>query len=1833
MTVLGDSTKTVQVDCGRGIEGSTAINAIPKGFCLELENASLAEKGVIRKRAGFNLWGCPLPIKARKVTQAGLETTVQLDSTPVLTLDCKIYRNANGLINSIVTDYFNRQTDDASNSLICEFTNLPDSITLSPDSLLETADGTFISPLFIASPTVCILPITALYKLFDAPTYATFGDVAPWSTVGQTVVSAYRPLLHSGSGIEYIRESSVEEITVTGASRFILLSFDSDLLSAISIGDTLYFESSCYWNDAGITKGNIGVIDNIQNNQIYITTKQPILGTPSLSYFKARILRTQAVKLVTSATQDYFQAQVFTELSPSNQANPKIDTSVLNFWETLISPIGPNLIHASLSAANYQGPCFIYGTQIDAGYTGTFNKYFKSEVNKEVLVCGANGNLFEEQELSTRIRTLESLAVNPAEVPATGKLLSANVTTRILSVPILNANQVYQAEDTSFLTQLMNTKGIVQTDEYKVLTSSAQFLNVDAGGASQVWLDRNAKWRFKRTSSKVYLKQGEIDSHKLFPGATVQVESSGKTVAHHTIKRVHKGQFSYDSFIEINDTVAWTSDSFIYPVAVWNPVFYGTSTNNEYAPLTSSEYFLHNRDLYSTNFDYALYIATGVDGIWRYDGRNVHNLRLFAPPLAYWRSIPNTVGFLPTQRGESGQVTGKLVSFRLTYIYADNFDRKTESPVSPDSDLVITTEPINDGTDASRKVEIRVPSIPQNIGFPADKVKIRAYREFIVDGENIGWRLDAEVDNDYNSPFTSVVVGASADFNADTYDELYSTSELDGLGAARPAPLAQIVTVLGSKLVALNSYDLPKIEFACRRVFDSDSTIGSLFKAWAKVDYKAIGSSDILRFCHVPLTKTVVTEADATDYPLALYGAGFKTYDLASYSANGKFDINTVTGKGVNYTDSSNKFRLKSTTAGNLTLAATPKRIKLRVIGEKLSAPIDFNGDVFTGTIDAATTPDELLLSANTKWTVENAASIVGTDNKYTAFFEQIYSVDTNIGITGTLGGGLKIVQSSNDKLIQIYIVTASGVTLALNDLITVQMNKQVFDTYVEDTIGNIKLSGSPAYLKFNSEAVWKVDAAGVVEGNFTKYKLIPVTLKMDATSGVIFDSINYDINATIDHTSTATSHGPIEIFRIRNKAEKTVLKTSSFTLASKEATFDVTADPSALPVGSLVTVNYYTGSDVLNPDFDSVGFPILKGSLKIKSRTVNSVTVEFDRSPLKIATNAVQAWGGSLYAPQNYVSVDLVNHELKIKTAANITNTVLAGDWHFLILRDFEYTSLSSQVTGWFRVKSSTIDTVTYEYNALQYDTTLANGFRLGKVIMMDSTVAAGVTTRRIPIPVPLKNSSSYELQDLASPLFENRTDFVYTPLNIAKRFALAFNAILNTVGFSFWGGLTDGFTLYPTNGFTFTAHRYPVNRFRSFKNGAYTRPTIELPEYTEPFDKMEFTAQNQDFYSIYGNVKETGDFEVRTVNTAAGTVYTLTFASILQGSGIWWTSVSTDKDLSNRIVTFRYRHADVINSSDGENIVGAANYQTYLAIFKNNSIYRTSLTKTGDNIETERAQSTVGSLSGKNIIPTESFCYFVHNTGVYYLNGLEVEPETTLNRYFDKRVFKNAALLPFTCGFHDPVSKEISIGTPYSRDDDSTVDEVDGQFVYNYNEGVFGWSVNLNIKATWWVRRGNESYFSTTGGVIYKIRSEKANTKYRDYEDGIAFRMRTAFVNLDDEIQFKFIRNFILQLGLESTTSVNLKYTWDYYKEVQDLTVIPLESLRFGESRFGTGLFGSNKYLKPVRGMVSPNRVAQLGLELSNDEIDANLEIYGIFIEGTTTNNRLNTQRNQQR
>ena len=1880
MTVNGDSTRIVEVQSYRGIQGSTAINAIPEGFCLDLENATLNQKGVIRKREGYNLWGQELPVKIRNIKVDGVtgRITTQLDSTPVITCDITtLYKNTTAILESLVPEY-EVAIPLTNNVIIARITATLVEITT--DTLFEALDGSFFSPVFVARAVVddlsgssysaLVFSISVLQKLLTAPQLAAWH--AAVGAYSQVVDSANLPLIHTGVACLKKTTTFPDAITILTTTR---LKITTSQTQDLNIGDTVYFESCIYYNGVGgVTdiRNNYGVIEYVTPTEVYITTEKVIVyytvgGLPDISYFKMRYVPGMGIAIVWKRSNVTIPIEYsvkpqeykydFNAVAPA----PTIDMTVADFWKNLTVPLGPNLVQVfwkyGIQLKAQEGIAYIYGLRIPAGYVGMLNKFFDNAVNHEVLVCGVDGNFFKEIESSY----LSSVLMPPTF--GTNVIVTPDPVTFLANLTMVNAYKIYRIGDIITRTILTDTKGNVTTTSMTVTNVSGNTITVYTGSASNVTITANAVLPYTRTSNRIYLTYpGTLQTSGgtlvgfFVPGQTIQINNHGKDYPYYVITRINQGLFAdvleaaYGNWIEIDNTITYDSGSSVYIGATWLPIFYGLSgvdvaTNNKgmytYAPVTSAQFAQSNKDLYSTNFDYSVYIATGVDSVWRYDGKDLSNIRLPAPPLAYWRNIPNTFGNLPVTLGNDGKTVGTPVTIKLTYIYTDNLGREYESPVSPLTDLTITTAPVEDGSDSALLVEVRVPSVPPNIGFPSEKIRIRAYREFTEPYTKVtAFRLDAEVLNVQDSEFTSLVVGKPAEsFSAD-YEILYT--EVDTLGNNRPSPMADLITVLDNKLVALGGYELPKFEVVFNQTFLSENVPQSVYASWLKIDYVSLNTpTKTLSFVNIPFSKDGLVNADYGN--ICPYPA-FKTYKTTSATANGEFVIDTSAGKGVTYADQSNKFRLKSTGA-DLTTYGT--RAKLRLVGSDIVAPIKFNTDVYSALLDATTAPDEIILTANTKWTLTDTAAVIGTDITQVGYFDLVTNVYGTLGVTGSANGGLSIVAEVGTNTIQMYIKNGYNPglgaynPLSVNDVIIIQMNKQVDGVFVEDTIGNIQRVGETVNLSFNSDLIWKVTVA-TVGAPFDIYTLTPVYLKADLSTQA------YNILA---HASVVGTNGEFEIYLLTNTAQKPVLKTSSFSVASKQVVINTTADPSSIVANDYININFFDSTGLTSPNFAAVGLPNLNGSFKVISSNAGAktVTIEVDKLPSQVATNATQsgtAWAGSIVVFRKYVTVDLTNKQLTIKASAAVVN-VIVNDWHFILFRGYEFNSVCAEFSGWFRVKDITgiaAGTVIYHYFSPVTLTTaqgamLVSGTSLARII----TYPTAGDVRYVPVPVPYKNGLAEELLDLSWPMFEQRSDAIYTPLwASARRFALAFNTVLRDVGFAYWGGAVDtNVALYPANGFSFIAHRYPINRYRYFQNGTYTRPTIHTDDYLQPWDKFIFTPQAYGYQTLFANIITNRNFipntyEIKNLILGSnalemGTI--ATFVSTYQGSRIWWSSPVTNKEVTNRITVFKYAQTDEINSADGENIVGAVAYQNYLIVSKNNSIFRTTLSKTGDKIDMERAQSTIGATSGKNMIATESYLYFIHTSGVYFLNGLKVEPETTLNNYFNDRVIQNSQLIPFAAGYHDPVLKEVILGTPYSPDNSSTVSTVDGQFVYNYNEGVFGWSVNLNFPAVFWQRMENENYFSSIDGAVYKKRTERGLTLYRDYNDPIAFKLRTRYINMDAEVNFKFIRNFIIQLGMESNMNVTINYTWDYFKDTKALTVIPVSNAKYATSPYSAVTLVSNKYLKPVRGTVQPNRVAQLGLEVINAELDAKLELYGIYIEGQTTNTRLITQKNQTR
>jgi hypothetical protein len=219
---------------------------------------------------------------------------------------------------------------------------------------------------------------------------------------------------------------------------------------------------------------------------------------------------------------------------------------------------------------------------------------------------------------------------------------------------------------------------------------------------------------------------------------------------------------------------------------------------------------------------------------------------------------------------------------------------------------------------------------------------------------------------------------------------------------------------------------------------------------------------------------------------------------------------------------------------------------------------------------------------------------------------------------------------------------------------------------------------------------------------------------------------------------------------------------------------------------------------------------------------------------------------------------------------------------------------------------------------------------------------------------------------------------------------------------------------------------------------------------------------------------------------------------------------------------------------------------------------------------------------------------------------------------------VKQNSSLFPLTAGYHNQLDKEVHLGIPYSREDNSLAPSVDGQFVFNYNDNIMGWSINTNYPANCWEQVNNRYFFGGFDGRVFAVRTENGSTKYADFNEPINFLLQTRFLTTEEVVAFKFYRNIIVQIGQSDSSSLDIKYAWDYLKDYADLSLILTNSSKFGTAEYGRGTYGANKHLSPVRRTLSPSRVAQVSFLLSESTLDKPFELFGVYVEGQLGNTR---------
>lgn len=203
-------------------------------------------------------------------------------------------------------------------------------------------------------------------------------------------------------------------------------------------------------------------------------------------------------------------------------------------------------------------------------------------------------------------------------------------------------------------------------------------------------------------------------------------------------------------------------------------------------------------------------------------------------------------------------------------------------------------------------------------------------------------------------------------------------------------------------------------------------------------------------------------------------------------------------------------------------------------------------------------------------------------------------------------------------------------------------------------------------------------------------------------------------------------------------------------------------------------------------------------------------------------------------------------------------------------------------------------------------------------------------------------------------------------------------------------------------------------------------------------------------------------------------------------------------------------------VNSADGQEITGiipfygssafsASQVEDVVVVFKTNSVYVLNVgTRDIQKIDSQGQ----GCTAPYTIASTRNGIMFANLSGVYRLNrDLTVTyVGKNLERYWRDTV--NASSLSVATGHNYGVGRQYKLSVPVGSDSTNSVVLVydhtrEGVAVGGYTFGaeyLGAWSRYTNFKTTGWCTLNNISFFATSDGQVFSVRSANDPTDYRD-------------------------------------------------------------------------------------------------------------------------------------
>jgi len=780
-------------------------------------------------------------------------------------------------------------------------------------------------------------------------------------------------------------------------------------------------------------------------------------------------------------------------------------------------------------------------------------------------------------------------------------------------------------------------------------------------------------------------------------------------------------------------------------------------------------------------------------------------------------------------------------------------------------------------------------------------------------------------------------------------------------------------------------------------------------------------------------------------------------------------------------------------------------------------------------------------------------------------------------------------------------------------------------------TLGNLHKANGPILTWERDLTFVSGTAAASVHTNgtttFKEIELKPVEILDDSSGATAVQYISLfgdtvsdqaaDLNYSMEWFTESTTFG----FK---KLSGFSLPSTTLTVKIHDTIDNVLDDTT---VGDYVTLIIATGDKYLFPQ----GFPdIFSGSYRVltKSNAGSYDIITIDVPPsrdsyLKTTTSALSLSAMSCCVNLNKLIVttsDGFEMPLRSRSGSAFTNVVpTTGQKCFANIRGVDYNSTCFQLSGWYANENGTqnVGSAVLDYT----------NFLTGTPPVIDYSKITGieyasvlVSATKYPVPAPVKVGLAESLTDLALPMFSRDSLLTDVPLvQVGKRIVACINSTEMSKAIygmysSLWSGPLDALLECAPNEILLLGMNKDHTKYNLFPYPAFSAGGAD-------FNWSCTGTGTEEFFDITKYDPSTEVVETVTVGTSFNE--NGSFFSDDKPNMITWTSSLNDM-LGASVPQFEQGNMFELNTEDDSEILGGAVFQNALIVSKKNSLWHGTFDDDGS-INFQRLQSPVGSYSHNNMPTTASIMYFIHPSGVYSYSNEGVLPVLKLNQLFQDKVSKNPDLLARTAGYVDRMSKQVYLGTPYLSDFIDNVGEVDGQFNYAYNDGVLGWQVNIGIDAYKWVIRNNQSFFASSRGRVFKMRTEPYLTKFRDGEDAIGSALVTRFLTGGETARFKFLRNVLFQFGGTSTFDFSTYYAVNYAPARTALETYPISGEVIED---GAKWYGNEKLLRSLRETLA-QRVQSISFTLTEGSIDTDCPIYTVAVEGFETNTRLVRQK----